>query len=397
MPCRARLSHADCAGYDLATLGFGHPVAADAAIHRSTFTALTTEALWGVCSLGKKSAGFRWAVPRRSIAGHDIRGSVFRAWKRHADKQGAPLPSVIFELKSGAPLEYAQTRRVITSALSHVGLAQNLERATTYSLRRGCATMVAMWADQAEQEANGFWLSKRSSSMPDRYHGQRVQISLVVKTTNRELLDRASRLGKPLTWHHWGVALSKLNISAAREAANALQAEDHLHTSVPREWSSVQPLPAVFTGEPVFPSGPQVEADASSVETSTSRVGSSSEDSSSDSGASTGPQLLPAGEEARHGVDQDSEVLAVKLADVSWQATRYHGQLHVHFLPSGVVYPACKRKRGVTDRQALNRVNAQGDDVSSIRNFAPVSLCRGCLQALRLDESNVRSFLSLME
>jgi hypothetical protein len=156
-------------------------------MQRSAFTALTTEAVWGVCSLGKKSAGFRWAIPRRSLAGYDIGGCIFRAWKRHADKQNAPLPSVIFELKSGAPLEYAQTRRVITSALSHVGLEQNLERATTYSLRRGCATMVAMWADQSEQEANGFWLSKRSSSMPDRYHGQRVQRSLVVKLANREL------------------------------------------------------------------------------------------------------------------------------------------------------------------------------------------------------------------
>ena len=45
--------------------------------------------------------------------------------------------------------------------------------------------MVAMWADQAEQEANGFWLSKRSSHMPDRYHGQRIQRSLIVKQTNR--------------------------------------------------------------------------------------------------------------------------------------------------------------------------------------------------------------------
>ena len=172
-------------------------------MQRSAFTALTTEAVWGVCSLGKKSAGFRWAIPRRSLAGYDIGGCIFRAWKRHADKQNAPLPSVIFELKSGAPLGYAQTRRVITSALSHVGLEQNLERATTYSLRRGCATMVAMWADQSEQEANGFWLSKRSSSMPNRYHDQRVQMSLVAKLANRELLDRACRLERPLSWPNY--------------------------------------------------------------------------------------------------------------------------------------------------------------------------------------------------
>ncbi len=366
-------------------------------MQRSALTALTTEAVWGVCSLGKKSAGFRWAIPRRSLAGYDIGGCIFRAWKRHSDKQKAPLPSVIFELRSGAPLEYSQTRRVITAALSHVGLAQNLERATTYSLRRGCATMVAMWADQSEQEANGFWLSKRSSSMPDRYHGQRVQRSLVVKLANRELLVSACQLGSPLSWHNWGVALSKVDVSVARERANALQAGDQLDTPIPQEWSSVSPLPAVFTGEPIFPCGPQVEADASSVDTSTSRVGSSSEDSSSDSGATTCPKLLSAGSDAVSSADHDSAVLAVKLADVSWQATKYHGQLHIHFLCSGANYPACKRKRGLSDRQALHRVNAEGEDVSSIKNFAPVSLCRSCLRALRISESSVRSFLSLME
>jgi hypothetical protein len=362
-------------------------------MQRSCFTALTAEALWGVCALGKKSAGFRWAVPRRSIAGHDIGGSIFRAWKKHADAQGAPLPSVVFELRSGAPLEYAQTRRVITTALSHVGLEQNLSRATTYSLRRGCATMVAMWADQLEQEANGFWLSKRSSSMPDRYHGQRVQRSLVVKFTNRELLERAGALGKALNWHGWGVALSKLDIPAAREAANSLQAEDHLQVAIPKEWTHVTPLPAVFAGVPAMPSPPQTHEDASSVQTSTDRVGSSSEDSSSDSGATTCPQLLPAGASRESPAEADTDVLAVKLADLSWQATKYHGQLHVHFLQSDVEYPACKRKRGILDRQALNRVNAQGQEVATIRSFLPVSFCRGCLQALRLSEDSVRAFL----
>ena len=48
-------------------------------MQRSCFTALTAEALWGGCALGKKSAGFGWALPRRSIAGHDIGGSIFRA------------------------------------------------------------------------------------------------------------------------------------------------------------------------------------------------------------------------------------------------------------------------------------------------------------------------------
>ena len=229
--------------------------------------------------------------------------------------------------------------------------------------------------------------------MPDRYHGQRVQRSLVVKLTNRELLDRAVRLGKPLNWHGSGLALSKLNVPAAREAANSLQAEDHLQVTIPKEWTHVTPLPAAFSGEPALPSPPQLNEDASSVQTSTERVGSSSEDSSSDSGAIPDPQLLPAGASQGEVVASDMEVLAIKLADLSWQATKYHGQLHVHFLPTDVEYPACKRKRGILDRQALNRINAQGQDVATIRNNLPVSFCRGCLQAFRLTEEGVRGFL----
>ena len=91
--------------------------------------------------------------------------------------------------------------------------------------------------------------------------------------------------------------------------------------------------------------------------------------------------------------EADTEVLAIKLGDLSWQATMYHGQLHVHFLQSDVDYPACKRKRGILDRQALNRVNAQGQEVATIRSSLPVSFCRGCLQAHRLSEESVRAFL----
>ena len=105
--------------------------------------------------------------------------------------------------------------------------------------------MVAMWADQAEQEANGFLLSKRSSHMPGRYHGQRVQRALIVKLTNRELLDRARRGSRPLDWNHWGVALAGLDVQAAREAANALEAEAHLEAWAPREWAGMTALPAL--------------------------------------------------------------------------------------------------------------------------------------------------------
>ena len=178
-------------------------------LQRSQFTALTSTALWAVCSLGKGSAGFRWAIPRHTARGADIGGHIFRCWHRLSRQASAALPSVVFELESGAPLTYQHTRKAITEALVQAGLESNLDKATTYSLRRGCATMVAIWADQAEQEANGFWLSKRSSHMPDRYHGQRVQRSLIVKLTNRELLRRAMSSPRALapmgTSHSWNV------------------------------------------------------------------------------------------------------------------------------------------------------------------------------------------------
>ncbi len=234
--------------------------------------------------------------------------------------------------------------------------------------------------------------------MPDRYHGQRVQPSLIVQLTNRELLDRASRSGKRLAWHNLGLALAKFRIPAARDTANAEQAEGHLQISVPRELTSVSPLPAAFSRESVFPVAAKIDEDASSVETSTERAGErSSDDSSSDSGAAQCSQLLPAGasssSQTRPGLDE----VSVKLADHSWQAMKFHGQLHVHFISSGMEYPACKRKRGVADRQALNRVNAQSDDVKDVRNFLPVGFCKGCPQSLRISEDSVRRFIESHE
>ena len=75
-------------------------------LQRSQFTALTSTALWAVCSLGKGSAGFRWAIPRYTTAGADIGGHIFRCWKKWSDKSDSPLASVTFGLESGAVLNY---------------------------------------------------------------------------------------------------------------------------------------------------------------------------------------------------------------------------------------------------------------------------------------------------
>ena len=69
------------------------------------------------------------------------------------------------------------------------------------------------------------------------------------------MLDRANRGDKRLTWQNWGLAIAKLNIPGARETASAENAEAQLQVAVPREWTTISPLPATFAGEPSFPAG----------------------------------------------------------------------------------------------------------------------------------------------
>ena len=54
-------------------------------LHRSVFTGLSRHSLWAVCSMGKSSPSFRWAIPRRTSSGADAGGMLYRAWRRHSD------------------------------------------------------------------------------------------------------------------------------------------------------------------------------------------------------------------------------------------------------------------------------------------------------------------------
>ena len=297
-------------------------------------------------------------------------------------------------------LAYQQTRKVITDALSQVGLVTNLERATTYSLRRGCATMVAIWADQAEQEANGFWLSKRSSHMPDRYHGPRVQRSLIVKLTNRELLDRARRGARALSWNHWGVALAGLDVQDARETANALEAESILEAWTPKEWAGIPALPISFSGAPVVQAEPKVDSGASSAPTPTvSGEDSEPETSSvSDSSEPESPKEVPAEAEPSGTASAARDLAWQALLDShSWQATRFKGALHIHFVAAEGAVPRCKQRKGQARAKPLARINACGSEVSQIGSFCPpseTSFCKDCLAAMRVTEPQVRELVS---
>ena len=368
-------------------------------LQRSQFTALTSTAIWAVCSLGKGSAGFRWAIPRHTARGADIGGHIFRRWVHLSKQNGAALPSVVFELESGVPLTYQHVRKAITEALVRAGLECNLDKATTYSLRRGCATMVAIWADQAEQEANGFWLSKRSSHMPDRYHGQRVQRSLIVKLTNRELLRRAMSGPRALSWHQWGLAIASTPVQDAREAANALEAEAVLEACVPKEWAGIPALPLAFEGAPVIEAAPPLDPAASSESFSEAdQPGTdASSGTSSDSSVPGSPTRAPAEAETRGSAAraQDPDISAALDAH-EWQATKFQGALYIHFAATSSTVPRCKLRKGAARARPLKRVNAYGETAVQILSYGTlddIRFCRDCLSCMRISEAELRAFL----
>jgi hypothetical protein len=368
-------------------------------LQRSQFTALTSTAVWAVCSLGKGSAGFRWAIPRHTARGADVGGHIFRRWIQLSKAQRTALPSVIYDLATGAPLTYQHVRRVITDALVQAGLDCNLDKATTYSLRRGCATMVALWADQAEQEANGFWLSRRSSHMPDRYHGQRVQRSLIVKLTNRELLRRAMSGTKALSWHQWGLAIACTSVQEAREAANALEADASLEASAPKEWAGIPPLPLAFEGAPVVAVAPSLDPAASSETISEPEEPPSdaSPDTSSDSSESS-PTAAEPSRAAASSSSMPAPTLSLRAAlDAhEWQATKYQGAFYVHFTSAQCSVPRCKLRKGAARARPLSRVNAFGDCAVQILSYGPLAetrFCRDCLSCMCITEADLRSFL----
>ena len=103
-------------------------------------------------------------MPRHGANGIDLGGAIFQWWKRHSESLGRPIAAVFFELESGARLEFAHARSMIHTVLTKVGVT-NSELASTYSMRRGSATLCATWDEEAERSANGFWLSKRNTEM----------------------------------------------------------------------------------------------------------------------------------------------------------------------------------------------------------------------------------------
>ncbi len=122
----------------------------------------------------------------------------------------------------------------------------NAAVASTYSMRRGSATLCGTWASEAEKCANGFWLAKRGTSMPDRYNGQRVQWTWATKLTTRGLLKQAVSTGRQLVWPQWHIAAASLDVESARVAATQFLADDPMESEVPREWTGVSPRPLQF-------------------------------------------------------------------------------------------------------------------------------------------------------
>jgi hypothetical protein len=411
-------------------------------LHRSVFTGLSRRSVWAVCSMGKSSPGFRWAIPRHASGGADLGGVLFRSWKKHSDAAGKPLPSVVFELRSGARLDYGSAKAAIQQALTSVGVT-NAAVASTYSMRRGSATLCGTWASEAEKCANGFWLAKRGTSMPDRYNGQRVQCALATKFATRELLRSAATSGRKLVWAQWHLAVASLDVESARRAAAQLLADDPMESEVPQAWTGVSPRPLQFEADELvglqLDSVPSLEAKCESgssseseetaepaprVEVATdcnglrkgacdhvpeaarSRLASAprlEEAASSRSWAQPrlsvrdkppcaplrghGPLPSPP---AFVGLADELQVAIAALASCAWVASSYRAEFRVHVCASDSSLPLCKQKKG-GEARALRRPAAQGTDWSELVCMpAPYAFCEACVQRLGLTSALAR-------
>ena len=110
------------------------------------------------------------------------------------------------------------------------------------------------------------------------------------------------------------------------------------------------------------------------------------------------PKEAPA-EPSASGAASSSKELALEavLDSHTWQATRFMGALHVHFLAAEGSIPRCKQRKGKATSKPLERVNALGEDAKQIISFAPlqdIAFCKDCLTAMRVSEQDVRDILN---
>ena len=331
---------------------------------RSVFTALTKVAVYGVCSLGKRSPGYRWAIPRYGPSGADVGGQLFARWHELSHARGKPLPSLAFDLCTGAPLTHNDMRSAIPAVFTAAG-AGAAELATTYSLRRGAATLCSVrGASELSEAANGFWLSKRHVDMPARYHGRRVHKALEVKLHTFEAVRRAMSTGDRLTWAVVGLLLREQASQEIRGVAQQQLAGDSVVTPVSPDWTAVPPVPREF-----------------GVGTEAAPVQAAPEPVQLDVG------LRAAAPEAAASRPKRGRVPAERAADPwpeHWQATEHSGQLIIHFLNAADALPVCRRRRGATKAKPISRVQLAGSSLYELRELqSSARLCDGCAKALR--------------
>jgi hypothetical protein len=195
-----------------------------------------------------------------------------------------------------------------------------------------------------------------------------------------------------------GLAIAGMSVQEARESANALEAEAVLEVCTPKEWAGIPALPLAFEGAPVIEAAPAVDPAASSEELSEQeRAEPGSPETSSDSSSPGSPQEDLA-EVKPCEADSQAQDLAMRAAVDAheWQATRFKGELYIHFTAAGSSIPRCKLRKGAARARPLSRINACGDHASQISSFGDLSstrFCRDCLCCMRLSESDLREML----
>ncbi len=147
-----------------------------------------------------------------------------------------------------------------------------------------------------------------------------------------------------------------------------------MEIEAPEKWAGIPALPAAFSGAPLVRPVPAVDPEASSAPSPTASGEETNQetDSMSESSEPGSPKEVPAEPSASSTASSSKELaLEAVLDSHTWQATRYKGALHVHFLAAEGSIPRCKQRKGRASAKPLERVSACGDDAKGIGSFTP--------------------------
>ena len=214
-------------------------------VQRSVLTRLCGATLYGACTRGKGRPGFRWSMPRFGPGGLDVGLMIWESW--HRVSSSGVKRYLIFEEEQGGALSMAEFHRLIRAVLGHNCGIDNAQEYTSYSSRRAMPTLALMrGATEEETAAMGEWQTKKKASMPVRYaeEAERQAASAMAKLLQVELVRRAAKRSRPLSWEAMRLALGKISVESVRLQVNEEFCKDYDVDRVPEDLisSMVKPV-----------------------------------------------------------------------------------------------------------------------------------------------------------